>query len=427
MFRRYPATMMRQSTGKLVVDVFTRGPNRTLSPVPGATVVVRERSNGTRQRQPVEALTTNDSGKTEEITLSAPPVELTQEPPQEQPYATYDIEIQAPGYTTLLIEGTQIFADTTAIQNVTLEPPGEMERQLNEIFIQPHTLWGSYPAKIPEDPIKPEPPPTGFIVLDEPVIPQYVIVHDGVPDDPNAPNYWVTFKDYVKNVASSEIFPTWPANTIRANVLAILSFTLNRVFTEWYRGKGKNFTITSSTAYDHAFFYGRNIYDSVSAIVDELFVNYIKRPNIRQPLLTQYCDGVKVECPNWMTQWGSKNLGDQGLDAISILRSFYGQDIYLDTAVKVSGIPSSFPGYNLTIGSSGAPVRTIQEQLNAISNSFPAIPKVRVDGSYGQQTADAVKKFQEVFNMPVNGIVDQPTWYRISDIYVGVTRMAELV
>jgi hypothetical protein len=354
-------------------------------------------------------------------------MELTQEPPQEQPYSTYDIEIQAPGYTTLLIEGTQIFADTTAIQNVTLEPAGEMERQLNEIFIQPHTLWGSYPPKIPEAEIKPEPPPTGFIVLDQPVIPQYVIVHAGVPDDPSAPNYYVGFKDYIKNVASSEIFPTWPENTIRSNVLAILSFTLNRVFTEWYRGKGKNFTITSSTAYDHAFFYGRNIYDSVSAIVDELFVNYIKRPNIRQPLLTQYCDGVKVECPNWMTQWGSKNLGDQGLDAISILRSFYGQDIYLDTAVKVSGIPSSFPGYNLTIGSSGAPVRTIQEQLNAISNSFPAIPKVRVDGSYGQQTADAVKKFQEVFNMPVNGIVDQPTWYRISDIYVGVTRMAELV
>ena len=161
--------------------------------------------------------------------------------------------------------------------------------------------------------------------------------------------------------------------------------------------------------------------------MDEIFVNYIKRPGYRQPLLTQYCDGVKVECPTWMTQWGSKNLGDQGLDAISILRSFYGQDIYLDTAVRVSGVPASFPGYNLTIGSSGAPVRTIQEQLNAISNSFPAIPKVRVDGSYGQQTADAVKKFQEVFNMPVNGIVDQPTWYRISDIYVGVTRMAELV
>lgn len=427
MFRRYPATMARQSTGKLVVDVFTRGQNRTLSPVPDATVVIRERSNGTRQRQPVEVLRTNESGKTETISLSSPPMELTQEPPQDQPYSTYDIEIQAPGYTTLLIEGTQIFADTTAIQNVTLEPAGEMERQLNEIFIQPHTLWGSYPPKIPEAEIKPEPPPTGFIVLDQPVIPQYVIVHAGVPDDPSAPNYYVGFKDYIKNVASSEIFPTWPENTIRSNVLAILSFTLNRVFTEWYRGKGKNFTITSSTAYDHAFFYGRNIYDSVSAIVDELFVNYIKRPNIRQPLLTQYCDGVKVECPNWMTQWGSKNLGDQGLDAISILRSFYGQDIYLDTAVKVSGIPSSFPGYNLTIGSSGAPVRTIQEQLNAISNSFPAIPKVRVDGSYGQQTADAVKKFQEVFNMPVNGIVDQPTWYRISDIYVGVTRMAELV
>lgn len=419
--------MLRQSTGQLVVDVFTRRENRSLSPVPGATVAIRERARGTRQQQPLEVLTTNESGKTETVALNAPPVELTQEPSQQKPYSTYDIEIQAPGYTTLLIEGTQVFADTTAIQDVTLEPAGEMERQLNEIIIQPHTLWGSFPPKIPEDPIKQEPPPTGFIVLDQPVVPQYVIVHDGVPDDPSAPNYYVGFKDYIKNVASSEIFPTWPTSTIRSNVLAILSFTLNRVFTEWYRGQGKNFTITSSTAYDHAFFYGRNIYDSVSAIVDELFINYIKRPGFRQPLLTQYCDGVQVECPTWMTQWGSKNLGDQGLDAISILRNFYGQNIYLETAARVSGIPSSFPGYNLTIGSSGAPVRTIQEQLNAISNNFPAIPKVRVDGNYGQATADAVSKFQEVFNMPVNGIVDQPTWYRISDIYVGVTRMAELV
>lgn len=418
--------MIRQSTGRLVVDVFTRSQGQ-LAPVPNATVAIRQRTRGTRQEQPLEVLTTNESGKTNTVSLNTPPVELTLEPPREQPYSTYDIEIQSPGYETLLIEGAQIFADTTAIQNATLAPVGEMERQLNQIIIEPHTLWGTFPPKIPEDEIKPEPPPTGFIVLDQPVVPQFVIVHDGVPDDPTAPNHTIGFKDYIKNVASSEIFPTWPQATIRANVLAILSFTLNRVFTEWYRGKGKDFTITSSTAYDHAFFFGRNIYDSVSQIVDELFVNYIKRPAFRQPLLTQYCDGVQVECPTWMTQWGSKNLGDQGLDAISILRSFYGQNIYLETAPRVSGIPSSYPGYSLTIGSSGAPVRTIQEQLNAISNNFPAIPKVRVDGNYTQQTADAVRTFQEVFNITADGIVGPATWYRISDVYVAVTRLAELV
>jgi len=426
MFMRYPAAMDRQSTGKLVVDVFTARQGR-LAPVNNATVAIRQRTRYTRQNQPLEVVITNESGKTETVSLSTPSIELTQEPPQQQPYSTYDVEIQAPGYETLLIEGVQLFADSTAIQNVILGPEGSMERQVNEIIIEPHTLWGTYPPKIPEDPIKQEPPPTGFVVLDQPVVPQFVIVHDGVPDNSVAPNYTVSFKDYIKNVASSEIFPTWPESTIRANVLAILSFTLNRVFTEWYRGKGYNFTITSSTAYDHAFFYGRNIYESVSQIVDEIFVNYIKRPGFRQPLLTQYCDGVKVECPTWMTQWGSKNLGDQGLDAVSILRSFYGQDISLDTAPRVAGIPSSYPGTSLTIGSSGPSVRTIQEQLNAISNNFPAIPKVRADGNFGEQTADSVKKFQEVFNLTPDGIVGSATWYKISDIYVAVTRIAELV
>ncbi|WP_064505526.1 peptidoglycan-binding protein [Defluviitalea phaphyphila] len=426
LFRRYPI-MSRQSTGNLVVDVFTKK-QKQLLPVPDATVIIRERIRGTRQEQPVEILKTNESGKTPPISLNTPPIDLSLEPSPNQPYSTYDIEIQAPGYTTLLIEGSQIFADTTAIQNATLEPENtDMNRQLEEILINPHTLWGSYPPKIPEDPIKPEPPPTGFIVLDEPVIPQFVIVHDGVPDNTSAPNYTVGFKDYIKNVASSEIYPTWPESTIRANILAILSFTLNRVFTEWYRGKGYDFTITSSTAYDHAFSFGRNIYDSISQIVDEIFVNYIKRPGFRQPLLTQYCDGIKVECPTWMTQWGSKNLGDQGLDSISILRSYYGQNIFLDTAVRVAGIPSSYPGYKLTTGSSGAPVRKIQEQLNAISNNFPAIPKVKVDGNYGEQTANAVKTFQQIFNLTPDGVVGPATWYKISDVYVAVTKLGELI
>jgi hypothetical protein len=253
-----------------------------------------------------------------------------------------------------------------------------------------------------------------------------MIVHDGDPNNANAPNYWIPFADYIKNVASSEIYSTWPSETIKANVLAILSFTLNRVYTEWYRGKGKNFTITSSTQYDQAFFYQRNTFENISNIVDEIFTTYITKPGIRQPLFAQYCDGNRSRCPDWMSQWGSKNLGDQGHNAIYILKHYYGNEVYLTQAEKVAGVPVSFPGYALDIGSSGNNVLIIQEQLNAISNNFPAIPKVIDDGIYGPQTQAAVKKFQQVFKMPQSGIVDFATWYRISDIYVAVTRIAEL-
>ncbi len=193
-----------------------------------------------------------------------------------------------------------------------------------------------------------------------------------------------------------------------------------------YRGKGFNFTITSSTAYDHKFMYGRNIFQSISTIVDEMFENYLSRPNVRQPILTQYCDGQKVSCPNWMTQWGSKYLGDQGYSAIEILRNYYGSDIYINSAQGISGIPASWPGDDLTIGSSGEKVRQLQEQLQRISRAYPAIPSITPDGIYGNRTKEAVQQFQSVFGLPVTGIVDYPTWYRISDIYVAVSRIAEL-
>lgn len=193
-----------------------------------------------------------------------------------------------------------------------------------------------------------------------------------------------------------------------------------------YRGKGYNFTITSSTAYDHKFMYGRNIFQSISTIVDEMFENYLSRPNVRQPILTQYCDGQKVSCPNWMTQWGSKYLGDQGYSAIEILRNYYGSDIYINQAQGISGIPASWPGYDLTVGSSGDKVRQLQEQLQRIARAYPAIPSITPDGIYGERTKEAVQKFQSVFGLPATGVVDYPTWYKISDIYVAVSRIAEL-
>ena len=195
-----------------------------------------------------------------------------------------------------------------------------------------------------------------------------------------------------------------------------------------YRNKGKDFTITSSTAYDHKWIHGRNIFDSISRIVDELFENYLSRPNVRQPILTQYCDGRQVQCRDrgWMTQWGSKSLGDRGYSPIEILRHFFGNDIYINVAEGISGIPLSWPGYDLNIGATGNKVRQIQEQLNVIAEAYPAIPKVGVDGIYGEQTKAAVRKFQNIFGLSETGITDYSTWYKIQEIYVAVSRIAEL-
>ena len=378
----------------------------------------------------LEEVTTDSSGQTEEVTLPAPPVEYSMEPEQaEQPYSEYNISITAPGFDRVLISGAEILSGETAIQQVNMLPTETGEGQPPEgadetIVIPAHTLFGEYPPKIPEEEIKPV-NESGEIVLSRVVVPEYVVVHNSTPDDSTATNYYVRYSDYIKNVASSEIYATWPDATIRANVLAIMSFTLNRVYTEWYRNQGYNFTITSSTAYDQKWIYGRNIYDSISRIVDEIFNNYLSRPGVSQPIFTQYCDGEQVTCPNWLSQWGSKSLGDQGYSAIEILRYYYGSSIYINTAVGVSGVPSSWPGYNLGVGASGEKVQQIQNQLNRIAQNYPRIPTITPDGIYGNGTAQAVRVFQEVFGLPVTGIVDFSTWYKISQIYVAVSRIAE--
>ena len=267
---------------------------------------------------------------------------------------------------------------------------------------------------------------TGPRAASQVYVPQYITVHLGAPGDASARNVTVSFRDYIKNVACSEIYATWPDAAIRANILAIMSFTLNRVYTEWYRNKGYDFTITSSTAYDHKWIYGRNIFDSISFVVDEIFADYLSRPNVKQPILTQYCDGNRVSCPNWMSQWGSKNLADQGYSTIQILRNYYGDNMYINTAEEISGIPSSWPGYDLTIGSSGNKVLQMQEQLNVIAEVYSSIPTVYENGYFDEETQDAVEAFQRLFGLPVSGIVDYPTWYKIQSIYVAVTRIAEL-
>lgn len=373
----------------------------------------------------IEETDTNESGSIEAVEIATPPLEYSMSPSESQPYSEVTVTVSANGYRNITVSGVEVMPDRLSIQDIELEVLDAPENDVDNIVIPAHTLYGDYPAKIPEPEITPV-AETGEIVLNRVVIPEYVIVHDGAPSDSTAANYYVRYKDYIKNVASSEIYATWPDATIRANVLAIMSFTLNRIYTEFYRGKGYNFNITSSTAYDHKFIYGRNIYDNISLIVNEMFENYLSRPNVKQPILTQYCDGQKGSCPSWMTQWGSKSLGDQGYSAIEILRYFYGSNMYINTAEAVSGIPASWPGYNIGIGSSGQNVYQIQKQLARIAKAYPAIPSIVPDGIYGPKTKAAVEKFQAVFGLPVSGVVDYNTWYEISNIYVAVTRIAEL-
>lgn len=405
------------SKGGLVFDITS---TQALIPIENATINIYSSSDPTRQ---IEQITTNDLGETERIELPAPPLEYSEQPDEPRPYTDYNFEISAPNYEPVFIEGAQILPDVTAVQPVSMNPLATSNEPQEDINIPDHTLYGDYPPKIPEDEVKPM-DESGEIVLSRVVLPEYVVVHDGVPSNSSAPNYYIRYTDYIKNVASSEIYATWSDNTIYANVLAIMSFTLNRVYTEWYRNQGYNFTITSSTAYDQKFMYGRNIYENISQIVDSIFNNFVSRPGIRQPLFTSYCNGTTVTCSG-LSQWGSKYLGDEGYTPIEILRYYYGNNVYINSTDYVSGVPSSWPGSNLSRGSRSDKVRQMQEQLNRISQNYPLIPKVSVDGIYGPGTEEAVKVFQKVFGLPQTGVVDFPTWYKISQIFVGVSRISE--
>lgn len=411
------AQMEGETTGGLQINVTS-----DIGFIPIQNAVISIAYTGTPGTT-LETLQTDSSGQAQEVQLMAPPLSYSLTPESPMPYSEYNLTVEAPGYEPVLVSGVEILPDVTAVQDIRMTPTETSKEEEETIVIPDHTLYGEYPPKIPEDEIKPM-DETGEIVLSRVVVPEYVVVHDGVPSDSSAPNYYVNYKEYIKNVASSEIYATWPESSIYANILAILSFTLNRVYTEWYRNQGYDFTITSSTAYDQKWIRGRNTYENIDRLVDSIFLNYLSRPGVRQPIFTSYCDGRRVTCDG-LSQWGSKYLGDEGYSAIEILRYYYGSDMYINTAVSVSGVPSSFPGYNLTIGASGDKVRQLQQQLNRIAQNYPAIPKVTVDGIYGQGTADAVRVFQKVFGLPQNGITDFPTWYEISRIYVGVSRISE--
>lgn len=404
-------------TGYLLINVYA---DNIGQPVGQADIEIT--GDGVNMR-----LTTDSSGQAGPVSLPAPDKKYSLTPQTlVKPYATYNIHAKKMGLEPVWVKGVQIFDGTTAIENIVMKSSPMENPPETVIDIPDHVLWGDYPPKIVVDPVTQVPLPTVGDVLPFPLVPEYVLVRDGLPTNNSAANYYIPFTDYIKNVASSEIYSTWPVETIKANVYAILSFTMNRIFTEWYPSKGYTFTITSSTQFDQKFINGRNIFLEISRVVDMIFQEFIRRGNLPQPFFAQYCDGIKVNNPGWLSQWGSKDLGDRGYTAINILKHYYGNDISLQTAEVIEGMPSSFPGFNLRLGICGDAVQKLQTEMNVISSSYPAIPKINPpDGKFGDVTKRAVETFQKIFSMPITGIVDFATWYRISLIYVGVAKMLQ--
>ena len=258
-----------------------------------------------------------------------------------------------------------------------------------------------------------------------PIVPNNITVHLGKPDD-NVRNITVSFVNYISNVASSELYPTWPRNCLIANIYAIISFTMNRIYNEWYRSKGYNFDITSSPVYDQAFVENRSTYENINNIVEEIFNNYIVKSGQVQPYFARYCDGRKTQCDG-LSQWGSVSLANQGRDALSILKYYYGNDINIKYDAPVGDVLEGYPGYEIKLGNAGNPVLLIQRDLKRIRMNYPAIPNIKTDlGIYDEETVNAVKKFQEIFSLPVTGVVDKATWYKIKYIYTSVKKLSDL-
>ena len=391
-------------------------------PVKDAVISILETGKSDNIFEQVKA---DNSGMSEIVDLAAPPVEYSLEPKHKnKPYSEYTCKVEAAGYEDITITGVQILSNETAILPVHMRPV-DVKQKSDKIVIPAHTLYGKYPPKIAEAEIKSMNQTEEFF-RSRVVIPEFVLVHDGAPRDKTAKDYYIRYKDYIKNVASGAVYATWPLAAITANILAIMSFTLNRAYTQWYRNKGFDFTVTSSSAFDYKWVYGRNIYQNISLIVDEIFSSYLSRPNVKQPILVQYCDGERIRCPSWMSLWESGKLSEQGYSVIEILRHYYGDTMYINTAEGISGVPVSWPGYDLSIGSEGPELEQIQRQINAVSEHYSIISKIKADGIYGTQTQNAVRKFEEIFGLPKTGIIDYRSWYKVQEIYVGVKRTVGL-
>lgn len=366
---------------------------------------------------------TNEEGKTENIPLYAPARSMSlKEANEARPYEIYNVQVRANGFEMEEILGVQVFAGEYSVLNV--EPiPTRLQRsaQRNIDVIPDHHLLTNEGGNNTSQ----TPPNTTARILTQIVIPTNITVHLGRPDR-DAENVTVPFLYYLKNCASSEIYPTWPYEALKANIWAQMSLVLNRIYTEWYPSKGYDFDITNSTAFDQAFVKNRNIYDSIAAVVDEVFGEYIQKANYMEPYYAEYCDGRIAQCPG-MKQWGTLDLANRGYSAIRILRYYYGENIQIRETNNIQDVKSSYPGTPLRSGSTGQEVRQMQEQLNAIAINYPNItPIFPVDGTFNQATEDAVRIFQRQFNLSVDGVVGKATWYRISYVYAAVRKLAEL-
>lgn len=373
------------------------------------------------QGRSIYDLVTDENGETRPVPLETVSKDFSLESSYTgAPYVGYNVFVQAAGFNSVYISGVPVFEGETAIQPAALVPMQEMQRSptVEEITIDK-------PAAAMQTARYQEGPTEESRILRQVVIPDPITVHMGSPAS-SASNIRVSFPDYVKNVASSEIYPTWPEAALRANIYAIITFALNRVFTEWYRSQGYNFDITNSTAYDQAFVYGRTIYGSISRIVDEIFSEYVRRQGQNAPYFTSFCNGTTTTCAG-LSQWGTVSLADRGLTPLQILRTYYPNDIEIAETDVVTGYLSSYPGTALRPGSTGLDVETVQTYLNRIRRNYPAIPAITDEtGIFGSSTQAAVTKFQSIFNLGADGVVGKATWYKISRLYAAVTRLAEL-
>lgn len=373
------------------------------------------------QENSVYQLTTDESGNTEKISLETLGRSLSLDPNfSGTPFISYNVLALADGFNSVHIVGIPILDGETAIQPIEFVPMREMQRTPTVTEIQ----IGAPAVSMTGERYQ-EGPFTESRVLRQVVIPNPITVHLGSPGV-SASNVQVSFPDYVKNVASSEVYPTWPDASLRANIYAIITFALNRIYTEWYRSRGYSFDITSSTAYDQSFIYGRNIYESISLIVDEIFNEYVRRQGQTAPYFTSFCNGTTAACAG-LSQWGTVTLANQGYSPLQILRSYYPRDVEIAETNIITGVVSSYPGTPLKTGSTGLDVQTIQTYLQRIRRNYPAIPAITDEtGVFGESTRAAVAKFQSIFNLTSDGIVGKSTWNKLSYLYTSVTRLAEL-
>lgn len=385
-------------------------------PLSGVQITVTDNQGNT-----VYQLTTDESGTAQEVPLETLDQSFSQNAYfTGTPFISYNVLAQAAGFDSLYISEIPIYEGENAVLPLALVPMQEAQRTP----VQTEITVGK-PAVAAHEMRGQEGPVSSPYVLRQVVIPDPITVHLGRPDS-SARNVQVSFPDYVKNVASSEIYPTWPETALTANIYAIITFALNRVYTEWYRSRGYNFDITNSTAYDQAFVYGRAIYGSISRIVDKIFNEYVRRSGQNAPYFTSFCNGTTVTCEG-LSQWGTVTLANRGLTPLQILRSYYPKDVEIAETVTITGVLSSYPGTPLRAGSTGLDVQTIQTYLKRIRRNYPAIPAITdAAGDFQSSTKAAVTAFQRIFNLTPDGIVGKSTWYKLSSLYTAVTRLAEL-